>query len=440
MSAKMPTKLSSENSFPDSLNIDRGRLQLKSVLGARVRIWLEICSNCGLCAESCYHFVAGDRDYRLSPAYKFKHSLGEMVRRRGKLDRTFMNRCFQLVWLQCTLCRRCSLYCPFGIDIATMIALARSVCFSMGVTPDRLAEFSENCRKAGNHMGLSPQELIETCEWMAEETREDVPGVTIPVDRPDVDYMYTINPREVVFYPQDIAQAAILFSAAGESWTLPSTGWDCTNLPMFAGDMQLAGKVVKAVYDRASELRAKHILITECGHAYRSLAFEGPYYLGIPSGKPPVKVVHTVQLLYDYLSRGRLEVDPEKRLKVPVTYQDPCNVSRNGGLWSTARKIIPFIADDFRDMNPNRAYNHCCGGGGGLMPMGPEFKPGRIASGRVKAEQIRATGAELVISPCHNCYDQIMDLNEAYGLGVEVKSFKEILCEIIRMPVHLRAV
>jgi Fe-S oxidoreductase len=85
-------------------------------------------------------------------------------------------------------------------------------------------------------------------------------------------------------------------------------------------------------------------------------------------------------------------------------------------------------------MEPNREHNHCCGGGGGFIPMGPPFKKRRIESGKIKADQIRATGAKLVIVPCHNCFDQIKDLNKEYDLGVDVKQFKEILTEIMIIP------
>jgi Fe-S oxidoreductase len=106
---------------------------------------------------------------------------------------------------------------------------------------------------------------------------------------------------------------------------------------MFAGNRTLAGKQVKNVYEKALELEAQHILITECGHAYRSLAFEGPYLAGYPDGKPPVHIVHYVQLLSEYLRDGRIKIDPHKKIQEPITYQDPCNVSRNGGLWEHAR-------------------------------------------------------------------------------------------------------
>jgi Fe-S oxidoreductase len=287
-------------------------------------------------------------------------------------------------------------------------------------------------------MGLPVEEVLDSCEWLVEEMESEFEGIKITIDKPNVRYMYTINPRELVFYPFDISQAALIFGVAEENWTMPSVGWDCTNLPMFAGDLELAGRVVKNVYEKAIELNAEKILITECGHAYRSLNFEGPYLAGYPDGRPPVEIVHYVKLIYDYLEEGRIRIDPEKKLKEPVTYQDPCNVSRNGGLWEEARTIMEYIADDFRDMAPNRDYNHCCGGGGGIMPMGPRYKPVRMLSGRVKAEQIIATGAKIVIAPCHNCFDQINDLSEIYELGIKMKSLKDILYEIMVIPEKFR--
>lgn len=412
--------------------------KIKTILdandGARFKSWLSICSRCGLCAESCFVYLANDKNPRLSPAYKIKKTLGEFYRRKGRLDRAYLETCYPVLWLQCTMCKRCSMYCPFGIDIAAMISVARSVCHSQGITPKALADFSENCRQSGNHMGTTVEEFVDTCEWMAEEAADEIKGLTIPIDKSEVNYMYTINPREAVYYPDDIASAAMIFTLAEESWTLPSFGWDCTNLPMFAGDRALAGQQVKNVYEKAAALKARKILITECGHAYRSLMFEGPYLAGYADGKPPIEVIHFVELLANYLRDGRLKIDPAKKIKIPITYQDPCNISRNGGLWEAARNILPYIAEDFRDMTPNREHNHCCGGGGGIMPMGPPYKPFRISSGKVKADQIAATGAKIVVTPCHNCFDQINDLSEAYDLGVKSRSLKELLYETLFIP------
>ena len=405
--------------------------KIKEFLGAqdaaRIRAWLSLCSRCGLCAESCYVYLSNGRAPKLSPAYKVKSTLGELVKRKGRVDQAFLEKCHEVSWLQCSLCKRCTVFCPFGIDVATMLSLVRSVCQGQDMAPDKLKFFTKNCDETGNHAGLTLEELVETCEWMAEESRDTVRGVTIPFDREDAEYMYTINPREAQFYPQDIAMAAQIFTLAGENWTMPSMGWDCTNLPMFTGDRKTAGKQAEYVYSQARKLRAKKILITECGHAFRSLKFEGPYLAGYADGLAPVPVVHYVELLAEYLDSGRIKIDPAKKLKKPVTYQDPCNLSRNGGVWEAPRRIIAHLCEDFRDMAENRDRNHCCGGGGGILPMGPDYRPRRMANGRYKADQIKATGASYLIAPCHNCFDQCRDLSEFYELGVKVVSFKELV-------------
>ncbi|SFM40422.1 (Fe-S)-binding protein [Thermodesulforhabdus norvegica] len=406
--------------------------------GARIRTWLSICSRCGLCAESCFFYLANNKDLRFSPAYKFHRTLGTLYKKKGKVDEKFLQECLDIAWGECTTCKRCSMYCPFGIDIASMISLVRTICYSQGFVPEGLARTLPNYRQFGNQMAVTAEDLVETCEWMAEEARDEIKGVEIPIDLAGARYMYTINPREVMFYPQDLAMAAQIFRVAGESWTIPTSGWDCTNLAMYAGDKKLAGEVVEAMYKKARELGVEAILITECGHAFRSAAFEGPYLAGYRNGKPPVPVKHSVELFYEYLRDGKIKIDPAKKIDVPITYQDPCNVSRNGGLWEQGREIMRYIAEDFRDMSPNRDHNHCCGGGGGFIPMGGPFRKRRMISGRVKAEQIRATGAKIVVTPCHNCYDQINDLNKEYNLGVRVVSLKELIVETMFVPEELR--
>ncbi|MCE5334418.1 MAG: (Fe-S)-binding protein [Desulfobacteraceae bacterium] len=407
---------------------------LDSNNGARIRSWLSICAHCGLCAESCFFYLAKNKDPKLSPAYKVKATLGELYRRKGNVDRAFLEKCYNIIWGECTTCKRCSLYCPFGIDIATMIATVRGICHSQGIVPEGLARTSENYKNTGNQMGMSVEDFIDTCSWMAEETAEEIAGLDIPVDKPGARIMYTVNAREPMYYPQDMAMAAKIFTVAEESWTIPSTGWDCTNLAMFAGNRALAGQIVKNMYEKALELGVQYIAITECGHAYRSALFEGPYLAGYRDGKPPVPVIHSVRLFYEYLRDGRIKIDPEKMITEPVTYQDPCNVSRNGGLWAEGREIVKYLAKDFRDMTPKSVYNHCCGGGGGFIPMGAEFKKRRMESGKIKAEQIRATGAKIVIAPCHNCFDQIRDLGKEYDLGIKVVSFKELITEMMIIP------
>jgi Fe-S oxidoreductase len=273
---------------------------------------------------------------------------------------------------------------------------------------------------------------------MAEEASEEMPGLTIPIEQEGAEMLYLINAREAKFYPQDIAEAAMIFHAAGQSFTFARHGWEATNLAMFAGDIRTAASLVRQAYDAAKRLGVKKIGMTECGHAYRAMRYEGPYWLGLPGGEPPLPVVHSVQLFAEYLEAGRLTIDPAKRIAEPATYQDACNISRGGGLWEEARFLMRSMFTDFREMQPNREYNQCCGGGGGFVPMGGPYKRRRMESGRIKAEQIRASGAKIVVAPCHNCFDQLKDLNVEYDLGVRVIHFKTVLPSMLILPEEMK--
>jgi Fe-S oxidoreductase len=139
-----------------------------------------------------------------------------------------------------------------------------------------------------------------------------------------------------------------------------------------------------------------------------------------------------VELFHDYIRDGRIKL--KHKIKEPTTVQDPCNVVRNGGLAEKNRKLAEMLSEDFRPMDLQGNYNYCCGGGGGAMPMGGEMKKQRLRCGKIKAEQIRATGAKVVFVPCHNCIDQIRDLNQEYDLGIKAVHYKEIICELMEIP------
>ncbi len=239
------------------------REKLAFLKGGRFKTWLKLCAHCGYCADSCFFYTAHDKDPKYMPAYKVMQTLGKLYDRNGEVTRAELEEMASIAYGDCTACRRCSMYCPFGIDIAVMIAATRAILCSQGLAPPSLMDAVKNYYDTGNQMAISEEDFVETCEWMEEETEEEMPGLKIPVEKKGVDMMYTINAREAKFYPQDIAEAAMLFHAAGESWTMPKMGWDDTNLAMFAGEMKCAAHIVKLVYDNAERLGVKRIGVTE---------------------------------------------------------------------------------------------------------------------------------------------------------------------------------
>jgi Fe-S oxidoreductase len=144
-----------------------------------------------------------------------------------------------------------------------------------------------------------------------------------------------------------------------------------------------------------------------------------------------------VEWVAEALRTGKLKIDPDKKIKEPVTYQDSCNYIRNGGLSDCAREIMSYIAEDFREMTPCREHNFCCGGGGGFNGIGL-YREQRNRGLQTKRDQILATGAKLVISPCHNCWDALRDLEEIYKIGMRWSFLKPLLLKMVVVPDHLK--
>lgn len=387
----------------DHLDVDTEKLwgTIQKTLKSRMKTWLEICAHCGLCANSCFLYLANNKDPLQVPSYKIQSTLGEIVKRKGKIDNRFMRMCMDTAWSKCTCCNRCAMYCPFGIDMGIMFSYLRGLCFSQGFVPWELKVGSGMHRVFRAQMDVTTEEWVDACEWMAEEYEEDWPGLAIPIDRENADIMYTVNAREPKHYPEDLAEAAILFHLAGENWTVPREGWEETSLAMFAGDWEACKLQVKSVYDAIDRLKPKRMVVTECGHAYRATVIEGPYWAGIKTGQTPVETLHYVEWVAEALRTGKIKIDPAKKIKEPVTYQDSCNYIRNAGLSECAREIMSYIAEDFREMDPSKEHNFCCGGGGGFNGLGI-YREQRNMGLRVKRRQILKTGAKLVVSPCHS--------------------------------------
>jgi Fe-S oxidoreductase len=255
------------------------------------------------------------------------------------------------------------------------------------------------------------------------------PTAIIPVDKMDADIVYSINPREVKYDPRTIADAAKIFYLAGENWTMPSEGWDMTNFGLFSGDDDLGGAVALRLYEKVVELHGKKLVISECGHGYRSTRCEGPNWA---QHTVPFEMESSVLTMLRYIKEGRIKVDKSKN-NIPVTFHDSCNNARSCGLFEEPRELLGYVVTDFREMYPNRTENYCCTGGGGAMSMS-EYTPQRLKSARVKADQLKATGAKIVVTSCHNCVDGLTDLIRHYKLGMEVTQLVNLVANAVVVP------
>ena len=333
---------------------------IQATFKSRMKTWFEICAHCGLCADSCFFYLINDRDPKQVPAYKIQSTLGEIIRRKGRVDNEFMHMCMETLWAKCTCCNRCSMYCPHGIDTGVMISYTRGLLYAQGFVPWEMKIGAGMHRVYRAQMDVTDIDFIETFEWMVEEYEDDYPGLTVPVEKEGADIMYTVNAREAKHYPEDLAEAAILFHLAGENWTVPKTGWELTSLAMFAGDWAACKMQVEHVYAAMERLKPKRMVGTECGHAHRATVIEGPYWAGRKDGLPPVESIHYVEWVAQALRTGKLRINPKKRLKVPVTLQDSCNYIRNHGLKEITREIMSYIVEPgyFVDMTPNMEHNY----------------------------------------------------------------------------------
>ena len=403
---------------------------------------LVACVHCGMCTDSCHYVLANPDDPTYAPAYK-----ADRIRRLFKRHFDWTGRVFpwwvkagsvftdeeleelkDIVFGKCTNCRRCSINCPMGVDLATFNRMARGLLVSVGIMPEGVAVVSKDQWETGNQMGVLKEDYIETIEWMSEELQDELedPEFAIPLDRSDCEVIYSINPREVKYDPRTIAEAAKIFHVAGENWTMASEGWDMTNFGLFSGDDDLGATTSQRLYEKVIELRGKRLVISECGHGYRSTRCEGQNWAKFDV---PFEIESSVITMLRYIKEGRIKVDKSRNTE-PVTYHDSCNFARSCGMFEEPRELLNLVCTDVREMYPNRAENYCCTGGGGAMSMS-EYTPQRLKSGSVKADQLKATGAKVVVTSCHNCVDGLTDVIRHYKLDMKVTQLVNLVANAL---------
>lgn len=335
----------------------------------------------------------------------------------------------RFVW-SCTMCGRCTMHCPVGVNMATLVRALRSRHVREGKVPAGLQATVQASLDAGNNMSVEEQDYRETVEWIEEMLQSEVgdPAARIPLDKEGARVMYTLNPREVKYYPLTFLAAAKILHMAGEDWTLSSSHWDVTNYGLFSGDDEAARVIAGRLAGEASRLGVEELVVAECGHAYWAIKWGMQHWLG----GVPFRIRSIVELMAEYIEEGRLILDPSVH-KDPVAYHDPCNLCRKGGVVEEPRYVLAHAVQDLREMYPNREHNYCCGGGGGLLSA-TEYAPTRVSKGEPKAEQIRATGARIVATACHNCADQLAEINKHYKLQVTVKNVCELVADALVVP------
>ncbi|MBW2146419.1 MAG: (Fe-S)-binding protein [Deltaproteobacteria bacterium] len=399
-------------------------------------IYSRIATKCGRCSCMCQVYEeTGDPEdvpcYRselLLRVYRRHFTLGGMLY--GKI---FGNRYLAdkdidemaEAFYRCTACRRCSIECPMGIDHGLITRLGRYILSEMGIAPKALVVSTREQLEGAtrNTSAIPVKALLDSCEFLEEEILEakGVP-VKFPINVEGAEYIFFPPVSDYLMEAETLMGNAVVLHAAGISWTIGTGYTDAINYGLFYNDRLLANIARKEV-EELHRLQAKKILIGECGHASRAAKYFIPTFCG---GKQAPEVVNCMELTLRLLEQGRLKLNP-KAITETVTYHDPCNIARTGWIIEQPRTIIKSFIKNFVEMSPNKISNYCCGGGGGTVSVDEIRRFRTEVAGKRKAEQLRATGADIVIAPCANCKKQLRELIQDYGLEMEVKGLHDLI-------------
>ncbi len=386
---------------------------------------IDACVHCAMCAEACHYYIAtGDRD--LIPVAKLDKLVE--LRRGGSADQEQSMALHEAAYENCSLCGRCALSCPMGINTGQVLGQARAAFARIGKTPQGLDRPAKTAVKTGNYLALEDEDVVENLEWLSEELEDEEifegHDVTIPVDLEGAEILYIPHPLELRDFPFAVMAAAKIFLRAGLSFTFSSEHFDVVNYAYYGGDEDRMRQIIERFAATAERLGVRRVVLSPCGHGYKVLRWDAERVLG---RRFPFDVVSMAEQIDELLRDGKISVEAGAE-KGTLTYHDPCNLGRSGGVIEEPRRIINLLATSFTEMRPGAAQAFCCGGGGGLSASG-EYGKTRLTAGRVKARQILETGADTVVTNCFNCNSQIKELTRQHELGVEVKPIHELVAD-----------
>jgi len=333
---------------------------------------------------------------------------------------------------RCTACRRCTMECPMGIDHGLLARLGRYILSTAGIAPHALqVSVREQLEGETRNTSKIPQPaLLDTLEFLSEEM-EDLLDLKLefPVDQMNRDYVFFCAVSDYIMEPDTLMGNAAVLYAAGDwdKWTIGSKNYDGINYGLFYSDWHLE-RIIQQLVGEVSRLQGRNVLIGECGHASRSAKEFVPVF----GGNEAYPVKSFIEYTLSCLERGRIKLDPDV-ITEKVTYHDPCNMARSGWLVEQPRKILKSFAKNYVEMTPSGRDNYCCGGGGGLVSIDEIHDFRMEVAGRVKADQMRDTGAEIVVAPCANCKKQLKELVDHYKLPCRVMGLHDLILQAIEI-------
>ncbi len=410
--------------------VERALNAFREEMDAPTAAFFSSCVHCGICAEACLFYTE-----TLDPRYTPIHKL-EPMRRVWEQEYTFWGRLKKAVGLakplsdelleewegllydSCTLCGRCSMVCPVGNDISYMIRKCREGMVASGHAPEGLIDASVRAVKTGSPMGVTLKALRAQIRHIEADT-----GLSIPLDLAGADYLALLSSMEIMNFPEYIQALAKIFRRADVSWTLCSEAFEATNSGVQIGSSDIARELLERVVRGAEKLGVKYVISPECGHSYFGLRWEGADLVGRPLG---FKVVHILEVLDDLRARGRLTtagVQPER-----LSFHDPCQIVRKGGVVEQPRRLLNMVAPNFVEMTDHGRMGWCCGGGGGVSANERADALRSMAFNRKKA-QLNELNVDLLVTACANCRLMLEEGLEEHNMELPVLGLTEVLAD-----------
>ena len=409
---------------------EQGVEAMRAQMDARVVSYLSSCVHCGICAEACLFFTeTGDPRYTpihktepmrklWSQEYTFWGKIASKLGLRKPLTEEDFADWEMLVYDGCSMCGRCSMVCPLGVDIAYIIRKVKEGLSAAGYSPQDLVEAGERARTIGSPMGVTVKTLEATIRVQEKET-----GLEIPLDKEGAAYLCLFSSGEIAGFPEFIGSLARIFKAADVSWTISSQYFEATNTGVQLGNSGLAAELVERVVAAAEKLKIKTVISPECGHAYTTIRWDAPNIIGRPL---PFKVVHIMELLDQLRTEGRLQIDGS--IDDRLSFHDPCNIGRRGGVLQEPRRLLNMVAPNFVEMTEHGDMNWCCGGGGGVS-SNERANELRLQVFSAKKRQLDEINVDLLVTSCSNCRHMLEDGLEENEMEIELVGITELIAD-----------
>jgi len=410
--------------------LERGVQALKEQIDSTTAAFFSSCTHCGMCADAClFHTETGCPTYtpihKVEPMrriweqeYTLVGRLKKLLGLSKKVTDKELEKWQSLVYNSCTLCGRCSMVCPVGIDITGLIRKMREGMVASGHAPEGLIGASERAVEIGSPMGVRLPALQAQIKHAEQDT-----GLAIPVDEQGAEYMVLLSSMEIINYPEYLQAIAKIFKQADKRWTLCSEAFEATNTGIQIGSSDIAAELVERVVAGAEKLGVKTVISPECGHAYTALRWEGPNLVG---REFTFKVQHILEVLDEFRGQGLIKTEGVEEAK--LTFHDPCQLVRRGGVVEQPRNLLNMIAPNFVEMDDHGTMNWCCGAGGGVS-ANEEADKVRIKAFDRKKHQIKDLGVDTLVTACANCRIQLEDGLEIHDMDIPVQGLTEMIAD-----------